>query len=106
MLHHLDRDDKQKTTMEAYRVLRSSGQVFGVDFVELQNFSGRPFAYWRRASNESLIILMGFCQLCFAKRASRITLKLVIMYSEAFRCFKVLKVETRCDGVQQYLCCE
>ena len=41
MLHHLDRDDKQKTTMEAYRVLCSSGQVFGVDFVEPQNFSGK-----------------------------------------------------------------
>ncbi len=41
MLHHLDRDDKQKTNMEAYRVLRLSGQVFGVDFVELQNFSGK-----------------------------------------------------------------
>lgn len=41
MLHHLDRDDKQKTTMEAYRVLRSRGQVFGVDFVEPQNFSGK-----------------------------------------------------------------
>lgn len=41
MLHHLDRDDKQKTIMDAYRVLRPDGQLFGVDFVEPQNFSGK-----------------------------------------------------------------
>ena len=37
MLHHLERDDKQKTAMEVFRVLRPGGQLFRVDFVEPQN---------------------------------------------------------------------
>ncbi len=41
MLHHLDRDDKQKTAMEAYRVLRPAGRLFGIDFVQPQKFSGK-----------------------------------------------------------------
>ena len=41
MLHHLERDDKQKTAMEAYRVLRPGGQLFGVDFVEPQSPFGK-----------------------------------------------------------------
>jgi ubiquinone/menaquinone biosynthesis C-methylase UbiE len=41
MLHHLERDDKQKTAMEVYRILRPGGQLFGIDFVQPQKFSGK-----------------------------------------------------------------
>jgi ubiquinone/menaquinone biosynthesis C-methylase UbiE len=32
MLHHLIREDKEKTAREMYRVLRPGGQLFGADF--------------------------------------------------------------------------
>lgn len=41
MLHHLDRDAKQKTALEAYRILRTDGRLFGIDFVEPRTFSGK-----------------------------------------------------------------
>lgn len=34
MLHHLDRDAKQRTAMEMCRVLRRDGRLFGLDFAE------------------------------------------------------------------------
>lgn len=40
MLHHLNRDDKQKTAMEMYRVLRPGGQLFGMDFSESRGVLG------------------------------------------------------------------
>lgn len=41
MLHHLDRDDKQKTAQEMYRVLRPGGWLFGMDFAEPHGSIGR-----------------------------------------------------------------
>jgi ubiquinone/menaquinone biosynthesis C-methylase UbiE len=41
MLHHLTRDDKQKTAMEMYRVLRRGGKFFGVDFTEPRSHFGK-----------------------------------------------------------------
>jgi ubiquinone/menaquinone biosynthesis C-methylase UbiE len=48
MLHHLSRDDKQRTAEEMYRVLRPAGQLFGADFVEPRSSFGkaiRPFTH-------------------------------------------------------------
>jgi ubiquinone/menaquinone biosynthesis C-methylase UbiE len=41
MLHHLTRDDKQKTALEMYRVLRPGGQLFGADFGEPRSSFGK-----------------------------------------------------------------
>ena len=41
MLHHLTRDDKQKTALEMYRVLRPGGKLFGADFAEPRSFVGK-----------------------------------------------------------------
>jgi ubiquinone/menaquinone biosynthesis C-methylase UbiE len=41
MLHHLTRDDKQKTALELYRVLRPGGQLFGADFGEPRSSLGK-----------------------------------------------------------------
>jgi ubiquinone/menaquinone biosynthesis C-methylase UbiE len=41
MLHHLTKDDKQKTAMEMYRVLRPGGQLFGADFAEPRSSFGK-----------------------------------------------------------------
>ena len=41
MLHHLTREDKQKTAQEMYRVLRPGGQLFGADFGEPRSDFGK-----------------------------------------------------------------
>ena len=41
MLHHLTRDDKQKTALEMYRVLRPGGQLCGADFGEPRSSFGK-----------------------------------------------------------------
>ncbi len=47
MLHHLTKEDKQKTAREMVRVLRPGGKLYGVDFAEPRGFLGkaiRPIA--------------------------------------------------------------
>jgi ubiquinone/menaquinone biosynthesis C-methylase UbiE len=41
MLHHLTRDDKQKTALEMYRILRPGGKLFGADFAEPRSRFGK-----------------------------------------------------------------
>ncbi len=41
MLHHLNRDDKQTTAREMYRVLRPGGQLLGADFAEPRSSFGK-----------------------------------------------------------------
>ncbi|SRR5581483_2398142 len=38
MLHHLDRDAKQRTAIEMYRVLRPAGRLVGMDFTASRGF--------------------------------------------------------------------
>jgi len=41
MLHHLERNDKQKTAEEMYRVLRPGGKLYGADFAEPRSRFGK-----------------------------------------------------------------
>jgi len=41
MLHHLNREDKQRTAQEMYRVLRPGGQLLGADFAEPRSSFGK-----------------------------------------------------------------
>ncbi|MBI3737513.1 MAG: class I SAM-dependent methyltransferase [Chloroflexi bacterium] len=41
MLHHLDRDAKQRTAAEMYRVLRPGGRLIGLDFAEPRSAFGK-----------------------------------------------------------------
>ena len=41
MLHHLTREDKQKTAREMYRVLRPGGKLFGADFAAPRSTFGK-----------------------------------------------------------------
>ena len=65
MLHHLERDDKQTTAVEAFRVLRPGGQLFGVDFVEPQNFSGKTIRLLVRHSERIADHFDGFLPIMF-----------------------------------------
>ena len=65
MLHHLDREAKQKTATEAYRVLRPGGQLFGVDFVEPQKFSGKAIRSLARRFERVADNFDGFLPLMF-----------------------------------------
>lgn len=65
MLHHLDRDEKQKTAREAYRVLPPGGKLFGVDFVEPQNFSGKAIRFLIRRGERIADNLDGFLPVMF-----------------------------------------
>lgn len=65
MLHHLERNDKQKTAMEAFRVLRPGGQLFGVDFVEPQNFSGKAIRSLMRRGERIADNFDGFLPIMF-----------------------------------------
>jgi len=65
MLHHLERDDKQKTAMEVFRALRPGGQLFGVDFVELQNFSGKAIRSMMRRDERIADNFDGFLPIMF-----------------------------------------
>ena len=40
MLHHLEREDKLRTSVEMYRVLRTGGRLVGVDVCEWKGLAG------------------------------------------------------------------
>ena len=67
MLHHLNREDKQKTALEAYRVLRPGGQLFGVDFVEPQNPVGKTIQLLVRGFERVADNFDGFLPTMFRK---------------------------------------
>ncbi len=67
MLHHLERDDKQKTAMEAYRVLRLGGQLFGVDFVEPQSPFGKTIRFLAHGFERVADNFDGFLLVMFGK---------------------------------------
>ena len=67
MLHHLNRNDKQKTAMEAYRVLRPGGQLFGVDFTEPQTLAGRAIKLLARRFERVADNFDGFLPLMFGE---------------------------------------
>jgi len=65
MLHHLNRDDKQTTAREMYRVLRSGGQLFGADFVEPRGSFGKAIRPLTRRFERVAENLDGFLPVMF-----------------------------------------
>lgn len=66
MLHHLMRDEKQKTAREMYRVLRPGGQLFGADFVEPRSSFGKAIRPITRRFERVAENLDGFLPVMFA----------------------------------------
>jgi ubiquinone/menaquinone biosynthesis C-methylase UbiE len=71
MLHHLCRDDKQKTAAEMYRVLRRGGRMIGMDFTESRSFVGRAIRPLIRRFERVADNLDGFLPDMFAKAGFR-----------------------------------
>jgi ubiquinone/menaquinone biosynthesis C-methylase UbiE len=65
MLHHLNRDDKQTTAREMYRVLRPGGQLFGADFVEPRSSFGKAIRPLSRRFERVADNLDGFLPVMF-----------------------------------------
>lgn len=65
MLHHLSRDDKQRTAQELYRVLRTDGQLFGADFAEPRSPFGRALRPFTRLFERVADNLDGFLPVMF-----------------------------------------
>ena len=65
MLHHLNRENKQKTAAEMYRVLRTGGQLFGVDFIQPQNLYGKAVRSIARRYERIADNLDGFLPIMF-----------------------------------------
>jgi ubiquinone/menaquinone biosynthesis C-methylase UbiE len=71
MLHHLSRDDKQKTAAEMCRVLRRGGRLFGMDFTESRSFVGRAIRPLTRRLERVADNLDGFLPVMFEKAGFR-----------------------------------
>lgn len=71
MLHHLDRNDKQKTAAEMYRVLRPGGQLFGMDFTGPRNLAGRAIRPLARHFERVADNLDGFLPIMFHEAGLR-----------------------------------
>jgi len=67
MLHHLNRDDKQKAAMEIYRVLRPGGRLFGADFVEPRSPFGKAIRPLTRHFERVAENLDGFLPVMFRR---------------------------------------
>jgi len=67
MLHHLGRDDKQRTAQEMYRVLRPGGQLFGADFVEPRSSFGKAIRPFTRRFERIADNLDGFLPVMFGE---------------------------------------
>lgn len=65
MLHHLDRDAKQKTAAEMYRVLRPGGRLFGIDFAEPRSLPGKALRPLTRRFERVADNLDGFLPVMF-----------------------------------------
>jgi ubiquinone/menaquinone biosynthesis C-methylase UbiE len=71
MLHHLSRDDKQRTAREMYRVLQTGGQLFGADFVEPRSTIGQAIRPLTRRFERVADNLDGFLPITFAEAGFR-----------------------------------
>lgn len=67
MLHHLTRDDKQKTATEMYRVLRPGGKLFGADFAEPRSRFGKAIRPLTRRFERVAENVDGFLPVMFGK---------------------------------------
>jgi ubiquinone/menaquinone biosynthesis C-methylase UbiE len=67
MLHHLTRDDKQKTAQEMYRVLRPGGQLLGADFGEPRSPFGKAIRPLTRRFERVAENVDGFLPVMFNK---------------------------------------
>jgi ubiquinone/menaquinone biosynthesis C-methylase UbiE len=65
MLHHLSRDDKQRTAREMYRVLQTGGHLFGADFVEPRSPFGNAIRPFTRRFERVADNLDGFLPITF-----------------------------------------
>ena len=65
MLHHLERDDKQKTAREIFRVLRSGGWLIGMDFAETRSSIGKTLRPLTRHFERVADNLDGFLPMLF-----------------------------------------
>ena len=71
MLHHLTRDDKQKTAQEMHRVLRPGGQLFGADFAEPRSSFGKAIRPLTRRFERVADNLDGFLPVMFGEAGFR-----------------------------------
>jgi ubiquinone/menaquinone biosynthesis C-methylase UbiE len=71
MLHHLSRDDKQKTALEMYRVLRPGGKLFGVDFAEPRSRFGKAIRPITRRFERVAENVDGFLPIMFSNAGFR-----------------------------------
>jgi ubiquinone/menaquinone biosynthesis C-methylase UbiE len=71
MLHHLTREDKQKTAQEMYRVLRPGGQLFGADFGEPRSSLGKAIRPFIRHFERVAENLDGFLPIMFTRAGFR-----------------------------------
>ncbi|MBI3151992.1 MAG: class I SAM-dependent methyltransferase [Chloroflexi bacterium] len=65
MLHHLEKDAKQKTAKEMYRVLRPDGRLIGMDFTEPRNIFGKTVMSLARPFERIADNLDGFLPVMF-----------------------------------------
>lgn len=65
MLHHLSREDKQRTAHEAYRVLRPNGRLIGADLTEARSFVGRSMRPFVRHIERMEDNVFGFLPVMF-----------------------------------------
>ena len=71
MLHHLNRDDKQRTAQEMYRVLRPGGQLFGADFAEPRSSFGKAIRPLTRHFERIAENVDGFLPVMFGEAGFR-----------------------------------
>jgi ubiquinone/menaquinone biosynthesis C-methylase UbiE len=71
MLHHLTRDDKQKTAQEMYRVLRPGGRLFGADFGEPRSSFGKAIRPLTRRFERVAENVDGFLPIMFRNAGFR-----------------------------------
>ncbi len=67
MLHHLSREDKQKTAREIYRVLHPGGRLFGADFAESRGVLGKSIKPIARRFERVADNLDGFLPIMFVQ---------------------------------------
>jgi SAM-dependent methyltransferase len=65
MLHHVVREDKQKTAQEMYRVLRPDGRLFGADFAAPRSWFGKTIRPLTRRLERVADNLDGFLPVMF-----------------------------------------
>jgi ubiquinone/menaquinone biosynthesis C-methylase UbiE len=67
MLHHLTREDKQRTASEMYRVLRPGGKLFGADFAAPRGRFGKAIRPLTRRFERVAENVDGFLPVMFGK---------------------------------------